>query len=254
MSCPGPGAGAASGEARADPGVVTAPPLSVVIPVRNEAARLPLLLADLAAAPASLLREIWVVDGGSVDGSAGLARLAGAWVLSSIAGRGEQLRRGVAVCEGPWLLLLHADARLPTDWPTEIQRAIHAGEQTAWTFPLAIEEAGPALQLVGALSTLRSRWRSLPYGDQGLLLSRTLYERSGGLMPLPLMEDLEFIQRLRRLAPIRLLQGPLRVDGRRWRRLGVWRTTWRNALLRRAWRRGVDPSLLARRYYGEPGG
>ena len=72
-------------------------------------------------------------------------------------------------------------------------------------------------------------------------------------MPLPLMEDLEFIQRLRRLAPIRLLQRPLRVDGRRWRRLGVWRTTWRNALLRRAWRRGVDPSLLARRYYGEPG-
>ena len=123
-----------------------------------------------------------------------------------------------------------------------------------WTFPLAIEAAGPALRLVGALSTLRSRWRGLPYGDQGLLLSRALYDRSGGLAPLPLMEDLEFMLRLRRLAPIRLFSRPLRVDGRRWRRLGVWRTTWRNARLRRAWRRGVDPALLAQRYYGAPGG
>lgn len=232
---------------------VGGPPLSVVIPVRNEAARLPLLLADLAAAPPNLLREIWVVDGGSSDGSARLAHLAGVRSLPSAAGRGEQLQRGIARCESPWLLLLHADARLPASWSSEIQRAIGAGEQAAWAFPLAIEAAGPALRLVGALSTLRSRWRGLPYGDQGLLLSRALYERSGGFKPLPLMEDLEFILRLRDLAPIRLLHQPLRVDGRRWRRLGVWRTTWSNARLRRDWRRGVDPVVLARRYNGEPG-
>lgn len=230
---------------------MTAAPLSVVIPVRDEAARLPLLLADLAAAPADLLGEVWVVDGGSIDGSARLARLAGARVLHSPAGRGRQLCRGIAACRGPWLLLLHADARLPCGWPQEIRRAMAAGEQIAWAFPLAIETAGPALRLVAALSTLRSRWRGLPYGDQGLLLSRALYERSGGLAPLPLMEDLDLVLRLRRLAPIRLLSRPLQVDGRRWRRLGVWRTTWRNARLRRAWRRGVDPVLLARRYYDE---
>lgn len=232
---------------------MSSPPLSVVIPVRNEAARLPLLLADLAAAPAGLLREIWVVDGGSGDGSARLARLAGARVLHTAPGRGWQLRRGVAGCDGSWLLLLHADARLPGGWPAEIERAMRAGAQTAWAFPLAIEAAGPALRLVGALSTLRSRWRGLPYGDQGLLLSRALYQRSGGLAPLPLMEDLEFVLRLRRLAPVRLLRRPLLVDGRRWRRLGVWRTTWRNARLRRAWRRGMDPALLARLYYGGSG-
>ncbi len=233
---------------------MSAPPLSVVIPVRNEAARLPLLLADLAAAPASLLREIWVVDGGSDDGSARLARLAGVRTLPSAPGRGAQLRRGVAVSEGSWILLLHADVRLPSGWPAEIARAISAGEQAAWVFPLAIEAAGPALQVVGALSTLRSRCRGLPYGDQGLLLSRRLYERSGGMAPLPLMEDLDFVLRLRRLAPIRLLRSPLQVDGRRWRRLGVWRTTWRNALLRRAWRQGMDPEQLAQRYYGRTGG
>jgi hypothetical protein len=123
-----------------------------------------------------------------------------------------------------------------------------AGPQVAWAFPLAIEAAGPGLRLVAWLSTQRSRWFRLPYGDQGLLLARSLHARSGGILPLPLMEDLEFVLRLRCIAPIRLLPRALRVDGRRWRRLGIRRTTWRNAALRRAWRHGVDPALLAQRY------
>lgn len=223
-------------------------PLSVVIPVLNEARRLPALLADLAQAPADLLREVVVVDGGSGDGSARLARLAGARVLRSPPGRGAQLVTGIAASEGPWLLLLHGDVRLPAGWATALRRAIAAGPDSAWTFPLAIEAAGPGLRLVAWLSTQRSRWFQLPYGDQGLLLARGLHGRSGGVAPLPLMEDLEFVLRLRRLAPIRLLPRPLQVDGRRWRRLGILRTTCRNAALRRAWRRGTDPAQLARRY------
>jgi len=227
-----------------------AAPLSVVIPVLNEAGRLPLLLADLAQARGDLIGEVWVVDGGSADASPRLARLAGARLLRCAACRGLQLQRGAAVCGGSWLLLLHADARLPAGWSEQLRQAMASGADSAWAFPLAIEAAGPALALVAALSNLRSHWRRLPYGDQGLLLSQTLYSRSGGIAPLPLMEDLEFLLRLRQLAAIRLLPRPLRVAGRRWRRLGVWRTSWRNACLRRAWRRGVDPALLAERYYG----
>lgn len=223
-------------------------PLSVVIPVRNEAARLPLLLADLAAAPASLLREVWVVDGGSGDASGALARLGGAHLLQGTGGRGGQLRRGMACCESPWILVLHADVRLPPGWPRLVQQAMAAGRGRVWVFPLAIEAAGPLLHLVAWLSTLRSRLFALPYGDQGLLLSRWLYDLSGGFAPLPLMEDLELVLRLRRLAPIHLLERPLLVDGRRWRRLGVLRTTWRNAALRRAWRRGVSAVTLVDRY------
>ncbi|MFM7313977.1 MAG: TIGR04283 family arsenosugar biosynthesis glycosyltransferase [Cyanobium sp.] len=222
--------------------------LSVVIPVRNEARRLPLLLADLAAAPADLVREVWVVDGGSHDGSASLARLGGAQVLRTPAGRGLQICCGLAVSDGDWLLLLHADARLPAGWGDEVQAAMAARPEAAWAFPLAIEGAGPSLRLVAWLANGRSRWRHLPYGDQGLLLSRALHGRTGGLEPLPLMEDLAFMLRLRRLAPVRLFRAPLQVDGRRWRRLGVWRTTRRNMALRRAWRRGVDPAVLAERY------
>lgn len=221
--------------------------LAVVIPALNEAAHLPALLADLAMAPPGLT-ETWVVDGGSHDGSPCLSALAGAQVVHTAGGRGCQLVRGVALSTTPWLLLLHADLRLPRQWWAAVERAM-AGPESPWCFRLGIQGFSPALRLVEWGVRLRSGPGQLPYGDQGLLLPRRLLERAGGLRALPLMEDLELVLRLRRLGPIRDLGLPVQVDGRRWQRLGVWGAAWRNARLRRAWRRGVDPSILAERYY-----
>ena len=228
--------------------VVTQAPLAVVIPALNEAARLPALLADLSRAPAELLAELVVVDGGSSDGTPQLARHGGARLVRSQPGRGRQLQRGIAASTAPWLLLLHADARLSRDWALVVQQALEQPE-AAWAFDLAIEGNGPGLRLLELAVWLRCRLRQLPYGDQGLLLPRSLLTRAGGMPPLPLMEDLALIQRLRRLTPIRSLSRPIRVDGRRWRRLGVLGTAWRNARLRRAWRQGMNADELARRYY-----
>ncbi|MEO1003841.1 MAG: TIGR04283 family arsenosugar biosynthesis glycosyltransferase [Cyanobacteria bacterium J06638_7] len=230
--------------------------LSAVIAARNESARLPALLAQLADQP-QLVGEVLVVDGGSDDGSAQLARLAGAKLLHCAPGRGRQLALGAAEARGSWLLLLHADVRLPRCWGACVARAIaerpgaaRARPALAWYFDLTIAGRDPALRLVELGAALRSRWLQLPYGDQGLLLSRQLYEAVGGMRPLPLMEDLELAQRLRSRARLRSLGAALAVDDRRWRRLGVWRTTLANAHLRRAWRRGEALEVLARRYYG----
>jgi rSAM/selenodomain-associated transferase 2 len=228
---------------------MSAAPLAVVIPSFNEAARLPALLADLAAAPAGLIAEALVVDGGSGDGTPQLARLMGARVIRSRAGRGWQLQRGVEVTTAPWLLLLHADGRLQPGWTQALERAM-AQPAAAWAFDLAVEGPGPALRLLELAVRLRCQLRRLPYGDQGLLLPRALLLQAGGVPELPLMEDLLLIQRLQPLAPIRRLGCPLRVDGRRWRRLGVVGTAWRNAQLRRAWRQGCSPEQLAQHYYG----
>jgi rSAM/selenodomain-associated transferase 2 len=229
---------------------MTLPPLSVVIAARNEAPHLPALLAQLAAAP-ELVAEVLVVDGGSRDGTPLVARLAGARVLHAGAGRGRQFALGVAEARAPWLLLLHADVRLPAGWETRLSRTLErpmAGRR-AWYFQLAIAAPDPALRLLELLVRLRSRWRQLPYGDQGLLLRQELYRAVGGMRSLPLMEDLDLVQRLRRRARLSSLGAALEVDGRRWRQLGLWRTTWINLQLRRAWRRGVPAAELARRYY-----
>jgi rSAM/selenodomain-associated transferase 2 len=227
------------------------PCLSVVIAARDEARRLPALLSQLAAAP-ELVREVWLVDGGSRDHTRLVAHVAGARVLRSLPGRGAQLALGAREAGGPWLLLLHADVRLPAGWAERLAAVIAAdrcGDQ-AWYFQLAVAARSPALRLVEWTVRLRSRWLQKPSGNPGLLLPLALYRAVGGIRPLPLMEDLDLVLRLARRARLRSLGLALQVDGRRWRRGGVWRTTWSNLLLRRAWRRGVPVELLAQRYYG----
>lgn len=222
-------------------------PLAVVIPARNEAPRLPALLADLAGAP-RLVREVCVVDGGSSDATRRVARLAGARVLACPPSRGGQLQKGIAATAAPWLLLLHGDGRLPEGWAQTVNAALQQGPTACWAFHLGIAGPSLGLRLVEQLVSWRTVVAQLPYGDQGLLVPRQVLEQVGGVRPLPLMEDLDLVWRLRAVLPIRTLAGRFRVDGRRWRQLGLLHTCWSNAQLRRAWFRGEDPQRLAERY------
>ena len=240
--------------------------IAVVLAVRNEAGRLPLLLADLLHGELPLA-ELVVVDGSSSDATALVARLAGARVVSGDPSRGGQLALGAAVTQSNWLLFLHGDGRLPAGWDRAVARAVDGAvagsvanpnakrfQPSAWYFRLAIDASLPALRLVEWAVALRSHWRQLPYGDQGLLVSRRLYLQVGGFASVPLMEDLDLVLRLKPHCRLRCLGVALRVDGRRWIERGVWAVGWSNWLLRRAWRRGVGGQELASRYYGKAQG
>ena len=216
---------------------------SVVIPVLQEAQQLPSLLAQLQGQ-----EEVWVVDGGSRDGSGQIARSMGAHWLRSEASRGVQLRLGAAQATRPWLLFLHADARLPSQWPLVLARVLRDPAVAAAAFRLRVNGCGWKLRLLEQLVDWRCRCRGLPYGDQGLALAADVYQRSGGYQPIPLMEDLELVQRLHRYGDVVQTPAAVQVSARRWQRLGVWRSSWRNAQLRRAWRKGVPIDQLAGRY------
>lgn len=222
---------------------VTADDWSVVVPVLNEAAHLAGLLAGLAEAG-----EVWVVDGGSDDGSRTIARTMGAHVIRSEPGRGQQLQRGAAEANRPFLLLVHGDVRLPGDWALQLTTALEQPGVVAAAFRLRVRGPGWRLRLLERLVDLRSGWGQRPYGDQGLALRRSTYQAVGGVRPLALMEDLELVERLARHGRLALVPAAVQVSDRRWRRLGVWRTAWRNARLRRAWRRGVSTDVLAEQY------
>ena len=229
------------------------PALSVVIPCLNEAARLPLLLADLQRY--TPIPELLVVDGASGDRSAEVAELAGARVLPSVpACRGRQLATGARQASNSWLLFLHADSRLPRQWPEAVADAMRAADAAtnAWYFPLTIEPSTAARRVLERLVNLRSRVVQTPYGDQGLLIHRHLYDASGGFEDLPLMEDLDLVQRVGQRAALRPLSCCIQTDGRRWERDGVLGRSWRNARLRQRWRQGASAQSLAAAYDGSP--
>lgn len=213
-----------------------------MIPALNAARRIGAVLEAVAGAG-----ERIVVDGGSTDTTADLARAAGARVLSAPRGRGGQLAAGVAAARLPWLLLLHADTVLAPEWPAAAARLIAAGPARAGYFRLRLDSPDSRARRLERAVALRCRALALPYGDQGLLIHRDLLAAVGGIRPLPLMEDVDLIRRLGR-ARLCALDAAAVTSAERWERDGWLRRSARNLTCLAGWFAGIPPSRLARWY------
>ncbi len=223
--------------------------LSVIIPSLNEAKQLPLLLADLHLWNEKI--DLIIVDCGSKDKTCLLATLSGARVLHlSEANRGEQLRHGASRAHGDWLFFLHADSRLPENWFFILAELINSSnEGIAWFFEFKVLSKDLSFRLLEFFVWLRSHFKKMPYGDQGLLISRKLYEEIGGYSSIHLMEDIDLIERVNRKAKLKSLGLPLYTNARRWAKKNMIMQTIRNAHLRSLWRNGVSTKELSQRYY-----
>ncbi len=224
--------------------------LSVVVPALNAARTLPATLRALDDGWRSgLLGEVLVVDGGSRDETAEVAQAGGARVLQSAPGRGGQLAAGAAAARSPWLLFLHADTVLGDGWTVAARGFMEApgGEERAAVFRFVLDDADPRARRVERLARWRGRVLALPYGDQGLLISRRLYDALGGFRPLPLMEDVDFVRRLGRRRLVELEVAAL-TSAARYRAGGWWLRPLRNLTILCLYFLGMPPGTLKRLY------
>jgi len=222
--------------------------ISVVIPTFNEAGHLPLTLAALVpAAVDGLVREVVISDGGSTDGTLEAADEAGAKIITSTKGRGQQLAAACAVAKGPWLLILHADSRLAVGWETIALSHIHQQPDLAGYFKFQLDDPSLIARVWEVGVALRCRLLALPYGDQGLLISMALYEAAGGFEAVPLMEDVGLVRRLgrKRLCAI---DAKILTRSERFRRAGYFSRTLRNWSLLLRYLMGTDPTHLVKSY------
>ena len=223
--------------------------LSIIIPVLNEAERLPGLLQHLASLCDS---EVIVVDGGSEDGSRQAASRAGAQVIRSERGRARQMNAGAAAAQGDILLFLHADTTLPSSAERAIETAVRHGgraNEYAWgRFDVLIAGRSFMLRVVACLMNWRSRLSGIATGDQAMFMTRRAFESAGGFPDQPLMEDVELSRRLLALSRPICLTDRVVTSGRRWEAHGVWRTVWLMWRLRWLYWRGVPADKLARLY------
>ncbi|HKD58181.1 MAG TPA: TIGR04283 family arsenosugar biosynthesis glycosyltransferase [Hyphomicrobiaceae bacterium] len=227
--------------------------ISVIIPTFNAEATLARTLGALVpAAVAGLVREVLVVDGGSKDRTADIVEHAGANLLQANLGRGHQLKAGAAHARFPWLMFLHADTALASGWEHEAGTFMGAVDRqelplAAAAFRFALDDKGARPRVLERLVALRCATLRVPYGDQGLLIPKRLYEAIGGYRPLALMEDVDLVRRLGR-GRIVLLRTQAVTSAERFRREGYMRRGARNLLCLTLWVLGVPIHVIARIY------
>ena len=229
------------------------PLLSIVLPTRNAAAHLEKTLAAIADATRNLDCECIVADGGSSDDTLKVAKRFGATVVTGdtalLPNRGAQLREGARIARGEWLFFLHADTKPEPAWAevTQAFMAVPENYHMAAIFHFQLASRKPAARRLERLVAWRTRALGLPYGDQGLLLSRALYDAIGGFSSIPIMEDVDIVRRLGR-SRLAFLDAVLLTSAERYEREGYWQRPLRNLFCLTLYFLGVSPKRLLRIY------
>jgi len=220
--------------------------LSIIVPALNEAGCIRELLRQLEALRAQG-HEVIVVDGGSCDATVALAQPLVDQLLPAPAGRALQMNIGAQAARGRVLWFVHADTRVPEKAaPVIIESVAHAA---GWgRFDVRLSGDRLLLRLVERMMNWRSRFTGIATGDQGIFVTRELFERVGGFTAMPLMEDIDLSRRLKREQRPLCLRDTLTSSSRRWEQKGIVRTIALMWVLRLAYFLGVPPARLAMHY------
>jgi len=222
--------------------------ISIIIPTINEASNLPLLLSDLSSIKKE--GEIIIVDSGSEDKTIDIANIYGAKVfISKERNRGLQLDIGAKNSKGKWLIFLHADTRLTHDWFRKISSVFKGDKNNIYYFKFKINNKKMIFRILEILVNLRSRFFKQPYGDQGLIIHKTNYLKNDGFRKIPLMEDVDFLRRLKNKKDLKQLNLPIFISSRKWERTNIFLQALKNWNLRRRWLKGESIKSIYSDYY-----
>ena len=217
----------ADSRAPAPTGLRGEPRLSVIVPALNEARH----VANAVESARCDGAEIIVVDGGSADDTVALARRAGARVVAADPGRARQMNRGAELAKSPALVFLHADTVLPAGYADLVLDALGDPNVSGGAFEHETDLRTRGMLLIEKLIHFRAKYLQLPYGDQAIFVRRSTFAELGGFPDVSLAEDLLFVRRLRQRGRIAIVPARAITSGRRWRQLGIVKTTAVNQLI-----------------------
>ena len=222
--------------------------ISIIITTINEANNLPLLLSDLSIIQREV--EILIVDSGSEDRTMDIANIYGAKVYKSKErNRGLQLDMGAKNSKGNWLIFLHADTRLTHDWYTKIKPILKGDKNYIYYFKFKINDKKIIYRVLEILVNFRSQYLKQPYGDQGLIISRSIYFKNNGFRKIPLMEDVDFLRRLKNKKNLKQLNLPIFISSRKWGKTNIFLQALKNWNFRRRWLKGESTKSIHSDYY-----
>ena len=222
--------------------------ISIIIPTINEANNLPLLLSDLSITHKE--GEILIIDCGSDDRTIDVANIYGAKIYkTNERNRGLQLNIGAKNSKGDWLIFLHADTRLTHDWFKKINSFLNGDKNYIYYFKFKINNEKIIFRVLEILVNLRSQFFKQPYGDQGLVIHRTTYFKNNGFRKIPIMEDVDFLRRLKNKKKLKQLNLPIFISSRKWEKTNIFLQALKNWNFRRRWLKGESTKSIYSDYY-----
>lgn len=229
---------------------VTRPLISLIVPVWGDEDLLASLVSRLPPSP-ELLE--WVVA--AVDPSLRLRELEHRGdirlVACRIPSRGRQLNAGAAAAQGSLLCFHHADSELLPEHVSALVRVATDEAVGGGAFHRRFDNRHGWIMRWEAAARGLSAMAGPLFGDQSIFVKAEVFESLGGFANIPLMEDIEFSNRLRQVTRVKLLDPPLRSSPRRFQSLGNWRSTLLNILFIALFYLGISPNTLHRWYYQE---
>jgi rSAM/selenodomain-associated transferase 2 len=201
------------------------PRVSIIIPTLNEEKIIARTLVSLRRLEGEF--EIILVDGGSRDRTRDLAvttlkQFPQGQLIESPRGRGPQMNAGARAACGAVLLFLHADTVLPADAIRQVGNVMKNSKIIGGNFALMFDGRDVWSRAFTRIYNWRRRF-GIYYGDSAIFVRREVFDRLGGFIDAPIMEDYDFCRKLERAGETALIESPAITSSRRW---GRWRTVY----------------------------
>jgi len=166
--------------------------VTVVIPTYNAEKTINTTLSILK----NKFKNIIIIDGKSKDKTRKICRKYNTQLFTSKRNRGMQLNLGAKKVVTNWIFFIHADSILENTAMEEIYAFISndKNKYKAASFKLKFDQKNLYSFFLSKMVNFRSKYFKLPYGDQGLIISKAFYNKIGGYKDLPIMEDVEIIR------------------------------------------------------------
>jgi len=225
--------------------------VSIIIPTYNEATSVLTVLDRLKHVHGDL--EVLVADGSSTDRTREIVRESAATyprplrLVESVRHRATQLNEAARLARGDVFLFLHADMMVPSETVESIERCLRDASVVGGNFQIVFEGDSFVEHFFTWCYRVRRPF-GIYYGDSGVFVRRSVFERLGGFKPIPIMDDYEFIRRLEGAGRTVCLYPPMLVSDRRWRVQGVFRTLSSWVWIQTFYSLGVPAERLARWY------
>jgi len=198
--------------------------------------------------------EVLLADGGSTDRTTHFANQRNVQIINSHKGKSYQMNDAAKKAKGGTLFFVHADMKFPNDLLFIIEQHIDNGFDGGG-FANVFDKHNEKIKRIGNWMNFRffdkreQSDKGVFYGDNGIFVKKEVFDDLGGFKEIPIMEDYDFSNRMRKKYNVIKIKKPsITVSSRRHIKAGFWKTRFQWIGIRILYKLGVSPQLLANWY------